>query len=329
VSRPRHPEIASAVSELSAKRFLEEPARTRLARIAVGDLLSIRPEIHVLLYAGVLLLTAAAGLFLKAHSRDIGPVAIAGALTIASAACFGYAFRKAPPFSWGKVEAPSVAFDYVVLLAVLLLGSDLAYLESQFRLLGPNWEYHLLLMSLVGLAVAYRFDSAAVVSLAISSFAAWRGISTRLSLPLIFGDVSARLRANSVFCGTLFLVGAVASARLRKKPHFEAIWGHLGALLLFGGLLAGVFGEGSPGWWGWEAALVAASVVTGLVSFRIRRPGYFAEAVLAGYGGGLRVLFALVHDSGAAFSLLVAGSAAAVAMALAVVWKRLRESHEG
>jgi hypothetical protein len=328
VSRPRHPEIARAVAELSAKGLLEEPARTRLPRIAAGDLLSIRPEIHVLLYAGVLLLTAAAGLFLKVHSRDIGPVAIAGALTLACTACFGYAIRKAPPFSWGKVEAPSVAFDYIVLLAVLLLGSDLAYLESQFRLLGSSWEYHLLLMSVVGLTVAYRFDSAAVLPLALSSFAAWRGVSTRLSLPLIFGDVSARLRVNSVICGVLFLVGAVASARLRKKPHFEAVWGHLGALLLFGGLLAGVFGEGSPGWWRWEAVLLTASVVIGLVSFRIRRAGYFAEAVLAGYGGGLGVLFAEVHGL-AAVSLIIAGSAAAVATALAVVWKRLRESHEG
>lgn len=328
MSRQRHPEIARAVAELSAGRFLEVPARNRLPRIAAGDLLSIRPEIHVLLYAGVLLLTAAAGLFLKAHSRDIGPVAIAGALTLACTACFGYAIRKAPPFSWGKVEAPSVAFDYIVLLAVLLLGSDLAYLESQFRLLGPSWEYHLLLMSLVGLGIAYRFDSAAVLSLALSSFAAWRGVSTRVSLPILFDDVPARLRVNAVFCGVLFLVGAVVSARLRKKRHFEAIWGHLGTVLLLGGLLAGVFGERSASWRTWEAALLAASVVIGLVSFRIRRPGYFAEAVLAGYGGGLGVLFAEVHGL-AAVSLIIAGSAAAVVTALAVVWKRLSHADEG
>ena len=117
-------------------------------------------------------------------------------------------------------------------------------------------------------------------------------------------------------------------ARLRKKPHFEAVWGHLGSLLLLGGLLAGVFGERNPDWWGWEAALVAASVAIGIVSFRLRRPGYFAEAVLAGYLGALRIVFANIHGE-AAMSLIVALSAAAVVGAITIAWKRLSHADAG
>ena len=38
--------------------------------------------------------------------------------------------------------------DYVLLLGVLLVGADLAYIETQLRLLGPEWAYHLLVVAL-------------------------------------------------------------------------------------------------------------------------------------------------------------------------------------
>ena len=62
---------------------------------------------------------------------------------MASTACLAWVIRSAPPFSWGEVESPSVAFDYVLLLGLLLPASDLAYVEAQFTLLGPRWMHHL------------------------------------------------------------------------------------------------------------------------------------------------------------------------------------------
>ncbi len=82
-----------------------------------------------------------------------------------------------------------VAADYLLLLGVLLVGSDLAYVESRFRFLGPNWAYHLLVLSAIALAAAYRFDSRVVLSLGLSSFAAWRGLSTRLPLESHLADM--------------------------------------------------------------------------------------------------------------------------------------------
>ena len=58
---------------------------------------------------------------------------------------------------------------------MLLIAADLGYVESQFRWLGPNWTYHLLAVSILYFLAAYRFDSRAVLTLALTSFAAWRG----------------------------------------------------------------------------------------------------------------------------------------------------------
>src|SRR6185295_10082795 len=122
------------------------------------------------------------GLFLKENQERIGPVAIASLLGAAAIACFLFVLRRSPPFSWNASRESHVASEYLLLLAVLLVGSDLAYIESKFRFLGANWAYHLLVLSVIAFAAAYRFDSRVVLSLGLSSFAAWRGLSTQLPL---------------------------------------------------------------------------------------------------------------------------------------------------
>ncbi len=82
-------------------------------------------------------------------------------------------------------------------------AADLAYVESQFRWLGPNWAYHLLAVSILYFLAAYRFDSRAVLTLALTSFAAWRGVE--VGMPFL-GRVAETgspglVRANAIGCG--------------------------------------------------------------------------------------------------------------------------------
>ena len=111
-----------------------------------------------LLYAGVLLLTSGVGVLVAERQQEIGPLAIAGGIALASAACLVCVARQAARFSW-RGRSPNVAFDYILLLGLLLFASDLGYMESQFTVLGPRWPYHLLIVGVVYLLVAYRWDS--------------------------------------------------------------------------------------------------------------------------------------------------------------------------
>ena len=137
----------------------------------------MRFELQIALWAGVTLIAAGAGILVKDNLANLGPVTIGAGIALAAALCLWYVARTAPPFSWGPVASPTLAFDYVLLLGVLLIGTDLAYLETQFKILGPNWPWHLFLLSLIQLAFAFRYDSRAVLSLALASFAAWRGVA--------------------------------------------------------------------------------------------------------------------------------------------------------
>jgi hypothetical protein len=278
----------------------------------------------VLLYAGVLATTAGVGLFLKENHERLGPAAIAALLGAAAAACLVYVVRRSPPFSWQRVETAHVAVDYVLLLGVLLLASDLAYVETQFRVLGPRWPYHLLLVSLIFLAAAYRFDSRAVLSLALTSFAAWRGVAVTLPFAGGSGWSAAAVRANALGCGVLFVAAGVLSVRSKRKPHFEPVWTTLGLLLLFGGALSGVFeGRGSP-WVLWEAVLFALAGLVAAVAYRLRRPLDFAIATIAAYLGLLRILGEVFKER--AFLLVVAGSSLAVIAWLVRSHRRMKET---
>lgn len=314
------PEIAEVLDRLISESPNPSPALVRLRRIARDELLSIHPELRAALYAGVSLVAAGTGLLVKIHYREIGPITVALAIAAGFAICAAFVIRRAPAFSSGPVPSPTAAYDYLLLLGIVLLGSELLFLEAQFRFLGPNWEYHLLLYSLICLAAAYRYDSATVLSLALSSFAAWRGVSARL--PIFSGDPGHRLRDNSLLCGALFVACGVATVRRRFKAHFEGVWIHLGLILVLGTLVANVFESGPGAWQAWEIILLVGASTGAFLAYRHRRSGYFAECVLAAYIGSLRMLADMFDDKSG--WLILAASAVAVLVGLTKVHRRMR-----
>ena len=285
-----NPDVVRAIARLNAKDVLGSGQAALFDRVARRQLVSVRFEIRALLYVGVLLLTTGVGLFVKEHHREIGPWAIAGGIALAAAACLVWVIRKAAPFSWGEVPSPNVAFDYVLLLGLLLFASDLAYVEVEFSLLGPKWPHHLLVVGVVYLLGAYLWDSRTILGLALTTLAAWRGVSISLIHGSLWAGDASNLRASAIALGALYVTAAALSVRLKRKAHFEEVFANAGLLLLLGALVSGVLGS-ELNWGVWLAALL---VVVGLVmwlSFHLGRSLYFAQGVVAVYVGLLRLLF--------------------------------------
>jgi hypothetical protein len=320
------PEVVDAVLALREKGILGDPPASHLLRVARGDLVSVRLEIRTLLYLGVLLLTTGVGLFLKVNQDRIGPAAIASGLGLAAAACFVWVMRHATRFTWGRSPDPGVAHDYVLLLGLLLVASDLAWVEVKFRVFGPDWPYHLLVVALLSGAAAFRWDSPVALSLALSSFAAWRGVSVNVLHGTLGPGRVEETRGNAVVCGVLFVLAGVLLVRARKKPHFEDVFVNFGLLLLLGGLLSGVFGE-RHSWGGWLLALAVVSAAVIVLGFRNGRMLPFAEGVVASYLGSLRLLYEAFgrFHLGSAFFLVVTASAAGVLGLLVVAHRRMRK----
>src|SRR5262245_24292254 len=292
-----NPDVVAAIARLRTDTVLSAPQATLFDRVARRHLVSVRLEIRLLLYFGVLLLTSGVGVLVVEHQKEIGPLAIAGALALGTLTCLAWVVRTAPPFSWQAVESPNVAFDYILLLGVLLFASALGYVEAQFTVLGERWAHHLLVVGVVYFLAAYRWDSRTVLSLALTTLAAWRGVSMSLLSVARGTDSDAALRANALALGALYLLAAVVSVRLGRKPHFEDVFANAGLLLLLGALVSGALGD-DPRWGWWILALVLAAGAVMLASWELRRSLYFAEGVVAAYLALIRLFFEPFHGQG-------------------------------
>ncbi len=308
-----NPDVTAAVGRLHSDGLLGDFTANLFGRVARRELVSVRLEIRAALYLGVLLLTGGIGLFVKENHERIGPAAIAVAIGLGAAVCLVWAVRRSAPFAWGEATSAHAGFDYVLLLGALLVATDLAYLETQFALLGRDWPWHLLVVAVFYGLLAYRFDSKMLLSLALASFAAWRGIAVNIERTSLGSGDPARLRVEALAIGALFAVLGLLSVRAGRKAHFEDVYVNAGLLLALGGLLSGVFGIRENGWGGWLLLLLLVSSAVAFAAFRTRRTLPFALAIVAAWLGLQRLVF---ESAGAApaGALLVSAMTAAGAL---------------
>jgi hypothetical protein len=318
----RSPELAEAIPELVRKGVVSPEQAAAPLRAAKGELLSIRGELRALLYIGVLVVMAGVSILVKENLDRIGPVGIAAGIGLAAAACLGWSLHKAPPFSWGRAESTDWSFDYLLLLGILLLGADLAYIQVRFTPLGPDWSWHLLLMSLVTGALALRCDSRMSWTLALSTFAAWRGVAATRVFDAAGGRNLDSLRLNLILCGGVFIALALALRKLDRKAHFEPTTSFLGALALLVGV--GLFAlDESGAWIPWALLFLGLAVALAVIALRFRRFGLFALGAVAAYAALTRLAFEVVSD--AFFGCLwFAGTSTAMIVLLFLVQLRFR-----
>jgi hypothetical protein len=191
------------------------------------EVVSVYTEVRVLAWAGVMLIVTGVGIIVSKNLDRIGPIAIAVAIGIASAACYGYsvAQRRSPH---------QTLSDYILLLGALLLSADVGYIEHQFHLLGSEWPRHFLLLAVVHGATAYFFASRTLLSLSIAALASWFGFERNVDT-LLFGGNSIETAMRAFTCAGLVAVWRILNRHLdfnRVFDHFVANLGLYGGLLL-------------------------------------------------------------------------------------------------
>ncbi len=318
----RSPEVAEAIPKWVQDGILAPGTAAPLLREARGELLSIREELRTIFYVGVIAVVAGVSLLVKENLERIGPLTVALAIGLAAAACLGWVLRGVLPFSWKQAEPSDWTLDYLLLLGLLLLGADLAYIEVKFTPLGGAWSYHLLFMSLVAGALAVKCDSRVAWSLALSTFAAWRGVVAVKVVGGIGDSSNISLRWNLFFCGLFFVALGFGMRRFDRKQHFEPLTTFLGCLALLAGL--GLFAlDPREAWILWAIFFVAAAAGLAAMALRARRFGLFALGALGVYAGISRLAFELVDDAGLG-CFWFAGSSVAMLALLWIVQRRFR-----
>jgi hypothetical protein len=118
-----------------------------------------------------------------------------------------------------------------LLLGALLISADVAFIESQFHVLGDQWRLHLLLVAVLHGVTAYVYRSRVVLSLAITSLAGWINVNPRFGRP---GDYAI----GAYLMVVILMVWHELDRRFAKTEfartleHFAANFALLGSLML-------------------------------------------------------------------------------------------------
>jgi hypothetical protein len=187
------------------------------------EVVSVYAELRFLTWAGVMLIVTGVGVLVKNHLDEIGPLAIAIGIGAAAAACYAWAAYK-------RKRAVSLVDDYVLLLAALLLSADLGYIERTWHLLGANWKEHLLVLAIIHGVTAYIFNSRLVLSVSLTSLAAYLGVQRSLDA---FSSSSRDLALRGFICAAIVLAWRFLDDRYRKESTFTPVFDHYAANLAF------------------------------------------------------------------------------------------------
>ncbi|PYQ48954.1 MAG: hypothetical protein DMF59_14675 [Acidobacteria bacterium] len=213
------------------------------------DIVPIGTELRSLAWLGVMLIATGVGIVITKHFDQIGPLTIAMAVALAAIACYAFAVWK-----------QSSVRDYMVLLGALLISADVGFIESQWHLLGSEWQRHFLLLAVLHAAAAYYFGNRAVLSLSVAALASWFGIEKHE----IFSS-NADFAFRAFICAAVLLTWRVAN----RKADFNGLFEHSATNIAFWGALSLTF-DPSTKYTGFlvTAIFAAGSLTYGLKSRR-------------------------------------------------------------
>jgi hypothetical protein len=302
---------------LHAEGTIDDATAARALARDRREVFSLHHELRATLYAGVLLVMAGVGLILARHFERIGPLSIVLAIALAAAVCAVPAVRAK-----AAGRPLTVAGDYLLLLAALLVSADLAYAERQFTLLGPLWSWHLLLLAVVHAAIAYAFASPLVLAASLTALAGWFGVGGTFGDVLFSGSTPA-LGTRALLCAAVIAAWRHADRRVRPDTPFSDVFDHFAANLAFWGALAWCLE------WPWLAAGLPLLAALGYASVRhgldTGREMFLVYGVVYAAIGLCAAVAPRLDDTTASlgFVLIVVCAAAA---ALWQLRRRLRES---
>lgn len=261
------------------------------------EVFSVYPELRVCGWLGATLLASAAGVLLKNNLERLGPLALAVMIGVAAVACYAW--------TWIRRARATLADDYVLLLGALLVSADVAFIESQFHLLGDAWKQHLLLLAVVHAIGAYAYDSRVLLSLSISALASWFGIERSWD----FGD----LTVPSLIVAGILIAWRMSDARFHG-PAFTRTFEHFAANIAMFGMLT--TSESMR-----PAATIALLLIAALVigwGFRIRHEPFVLYAFLYAVIGLDVLIIENTHGASASLTILFLSMVGAIVGLLAL-----------
>ncbi|MBU0653087.1 MAG: DUF2157 domain-containing protein [Proteobacteria bacterium] len=307
------------LTKLNRQGILTDQQLQALSDLHLKKRFSIHVELRACIYVGVLFILAGLGFTIKKYFTQLGDIAIIGFLSVCTLGAFSYCFLKGKAYSKEAVAPPNMVFDFVLFFGCTVYSLDVAYIETQFHILADLWVDYLLVSSALFFYFAYRFDNRLVLSLALSTLAAWFGF--KMSPDFFHFQQYHRLYAIA-YALLVFLTGS-ALYRHTIKRHFLDIYLNFAVHFLFVALVSGViqykvFSLYFP-------ALIFCCALAAAYALHAKRFLYLLYAILYGYAGlSIVVVDILSGDLGVLFIYFIFSSIGVVG-SLYVLSRRFRE----
>ncbi len=310
--------VTSLLKEMHQAGTLSAEQFDVLTELHLNKRYSVHRELRAAVYIGVLLITAGVGLTIKEYFAQLGDIAIIGSLTVGALAACLYCFLKGKPYSNGEVESPNILFDYVLLFGCALYAADVGYIETQFHVLGESWHNHFLVSAALFFLLAYRFDNRLVLSMALSTLAAWFGFE----LSVRFLSFHTYYRESAIAYSLVTLAAGSLSHRLAVKKHFFDIYLNFTVHFLLAALLSGV---AQYRFSSWHLPVMAAGIAaTAYYSMHTRRFLYMLYAILYGYACLSVVVLDFIHGTAAMYLYGMVSSLTVIGM-IFILSRRFKE----
>lgn len=250
--------------------LISEESFVKIKAANENRLFSLHWEITTILYLGVLLLTTGLGVLVYKNIDTIGHQVILIFIALVSAGSFIYCFKKKRPYSSTKVESPDIGFDYILLLACLLLIVFIGYFQYQYHVFGDRYGLATFIPMVVLFFCAYFFDHLGILSLAITNLCAWAGITvTPLEILKANDFNNDTIIITAIILGVGLSITGILTRKKQLKPHFAFTYTNFGMHLLFIGMLAAMF-EFEKIYLLWFLALTAVAFYFYKEAFRLK-----------------------------------------------------------
>lgn len=266
-----------------------------------GKLFSVHWELRTILYLGIVLLTTGLGMLIYLNIDTIGHQAVLAIIGLLCGGCFWYIFKNKLPYSNDAVTHASPFFDYIALLACLLLGIFIGYIQFQYGLFGRRYGLATLVPAAVFLYCAYLFDHKGLLSLAIVGIAGTIGLSIA-PLQLLNGyNLSAtHIVLTALVFGAALIGWSKISEAKQLKTHFSFTYHNFGINILFASCLTLLFNQ--------PMKVLSIILLIGLCFYFVR----YAIAQQSFWFLLLAIVYTYIGLTYAVFSLLLEGAGEAV-----------------
>lgn len=230
--------------------LISEDIGTKLRELEENRPISIFWHVRTLLYLGVTLLASGIGTLIYRNIDTIGHTALVIIVGLACIGCFYYSYSKGASYSNERNTEASTWVDYMVLLGSLLFLTFEGYLQYQYNIFGARYGLATIIPAIVLFFIAYRFDHLGVLTLGITLFATWLGISLTPKDLLAANDFSdERIVQSGLLLGFVLAGSSYLLEQKNIKRHFSFTYYnfafHLSAIATLGAAFTFDFG---PAW---------------------------------------------------------------------------------